>query len=158
MKKYNNFILSSELISEFLCNFSSLPPGEMIKEIIQANNEDGNEYDLSMFEGLEHWRFNIESDSYIYDDGNNDNLITIIDPETGDGYFGTDNHNLMNGWSDVQMFYHKYDPNTDMVEISRAELDNMKSRIEWLEALENAGVDNWSGYGMAWEMMGNDNN
>lgn len=149
----DKFVLGSNLISEFLADFSTWnDEGSMIKEIIQANNEDGNEFDLSMLEGLEHWRFNIKSDYCVHDGDNNDNFVTIINPETGDGYFGGDNHNSMNGWSDVTMTFIKYDPTTDMVEISKAELDEMKERIFWLECLENAGVDNWTGIEYAYDL------
>lgn len=41
----------------------------------------------------------------------------------------------------------------EMVTITQAELDEMSERLRWLEALENAGVDNWSGYDFARELF-----
>lgn len=32
-------------------------------------------------------------------------------------------------------------------------LEEMQERLRFLDALENAGVDNWSGYGYAYELM-----
>ena len=41
----------------------------------------------------------------------------------------------------------------DPVTISRAEYDRLKVDQEFLECLQAAGVDNWSGYDYAQEMM-----
>lgn len=35
------------------------------------------------------------------------------------------------------------------VVITQARLDRLEARAEWLEALEQAGVDNWSGWDVA---------
>ncbi|MEH6848093.1 MULTISPECIES: hypothetical protein [Bacillus cereus group] len=40
-----------------------------------------------------------------------------------------------------------------MVTISRAEYLRLLEDSEFLSCLEAAGVDNWGGYGDAWEMM-----
>lgn len=43
-------------------------------------------------------------------------------------------------------------PNAETVTIPQAEYDEMIERIEWLECLEQAGVDNWDGYDEAREL------
>lgn len=40
----------------------------------------------------------------------------------------------------------------ETVTISKAELEHLQDRSLKLECLDNAGVDNWSGYGYAMEM------
>lgn len=37
-------------------------------------------------------------------------------------------------------------PEEKMVTIPQAEYDYLKKRVDWLECLEAAGVDNWEGY------------
>ncbi len=44
----------------------------------------------------------------------------------------------------------------ELVTISKREYDNLKKRDRELSALEQAGVDNWSGYGDHWEYMEDD--
>lgn len=40
----------------------------------------------------------------------------------------------------------------DLVTISHSEYERLLKAEAFLEALEEAGVDNWSGYGDAWDM------
>lgn len=40
----------------------------------------------------------------------------------------------------------------DTVVITQAELDRLEERCSWLEALEQAGVDNWNGWDVACEI------
>lgn len=40
----------------------------------------------------------------------------------------------------------------DLVTISYSEYERLLKAEEFLEALKAAGVDNWSGYGDAWDM------
>lgn len=40
----------------------------------------------------------------------------------------------------------------DLVTISYSEYERLLKVEEFLNALEDAGVDNWSGYGDAWDM------
>lgn len=40
----------------------------------------------------------------------------------------------------------------EKVEITKLEYDTLIERSEWLDHLENAGVDNWSGYSVAQEL------
>lgn len=47
-------------------------------------------------------------------------------------------------------------PAGDTVTISRAEYQHLQERLRLLEALEAAGVDNWSGYGDALDMLRED--
>lgn len=44
----------------------------------------------------------------------------------------------------------------EMVTISKEEYERLLNRAEFLSCLEACGVDNWSGYGYAWEMMEGD--
>ena len=41
---------------------------------------------------------------------------------------------------------------TDLAEEAFAELKELRDRILWLECLEEAGVDNWSGYDYAGDL------
>lgn len=41
----------------------------------------------------------------------------------------------------------------DLVEIKRSTFKSMQDRLRKLEALEAAGVDNWSGYDMAMDIL-----
>ncbi len=40
----------------------------------------------------------------------------------------------------------------DTVTVSRKEYDDMQDRLRWLDALEEAGVDNWGGIDFAHEL------
>lgn len=44
----------------------------------------------------------------------------------------------------------------EMILIPKHEYDELKKREKLLQALENAGVDNWEGYDMARESLGDD--
>lgn len=48
------------------------------------------------------------------------------------------------------------DTEEELVTISKKEYEMLKSRELELSALEQAGVDNWSGYGDHWEYMEDD--
>lgn len=39
------------------------------------------------------------------------------------------------------------------ITITQEEYDNLVERSRWLECLESAGVDNWSGYDYARELL-----
>jgi hypothetical protein len=41
----------------------------------------------------------------------------------------------------------------ETITITKAEYDAMQERLAFLDCLECCGVDNWQGYGDAWEMM-----
>ena len=43
-----------------------------------------------------------------------------------------------------------------MVTISRKEYEKLLKDQNWLECLEAAGVDNWEGISMAYEILGED--
>ena len=43
--------------------------------------------------------------------------------------------------------------NLDLVTITREEYEQLVSCAKWLACLENAGVDNWSGYDYARELF-----
>lgn len=43
--------------------------------------------------------------------------------------------------------------NPEMVTIPLSEYLSLQEDAEWLQALENAGVDNWSGYDYARELL-----
>ena len=46
--------------------------------------------------------------------------------------------------------------NKETVTISKKEYDSLLEDRKWLQALENAGVDNWEGYDYARELMNED--
>lgn len=41
----------------------------------------------------------------------------------------------------------------ETITISRKDYDALVSQANFLEALERAGVDNWQGYSIAWEIL-----
>lgn len=41
----------------------------------------------------------------------------------------------------------------EMISIPKTEYDELIESQKWLQALENAGVNNWEGYDIAQEMM-----
>lgn len=41
----------------------------------------------------------------------------------------------------------------ETVTLTKAEYERMLERLEWLDCLEAAGVDNWEGYDIALEML-----
>jgi len=41
----------------------------------------------------------------------------------------------------------------DMVTITKKEYESLLEDSNWLNALENAGVDNWDGYSFAQELL-----
>ncbi len=41
----------------------------------------------------------------------------------------------------------------EMVEITKREYESLKEDVDWLQCLENAGVDNWSGIDYARELQ-----
>ena len=47
----------------------------------------------------------------------------------------------------------KTDERPGMVRVPEKELKEMQERLRWLDALEGAGVDNWSGYDYAAELF-----
>jgi len=47
------------------------------------------------------------------------------------------------------------DSTEEAVQISRKEYDRLLARDEWLSALEQAGVDNWGGVEVAFDIMEN---
>lgn len=44
----------------------------------------------------------------------------------------------------------------EIVTITRKEYETLKKDSEWLNYLEQAGVDNWDGYGFAYELREKD--
>jgi hypothetical protein len=46
--------------------------------------------------------------------------------------------------------------NKETVTISKKEYESLLEDRKWLQALENAGVDNWEGYDYARELMNED--
>jgi hypothetical protein len=38
--------------------------------------------------------------------------------------------------------------------LTKEEWDDIKEQLDWLDALENAGVDNWEGIDFARELLG----
>lgn len=66
----------------------------------------------------------------------------------------------ISGHKVVQLLVDKLEELEDELELGKGKLlideyvfEEMQERLRFLDALENAGVDNWSGYGYAWEMM-----
>lgn len=47
--------------------------------------------------------------------------------------------------------------NADTVTISKEEYEDLLDKQMFLNALQNAGVDNWSGYGYAYELLAEEN-
>lgn len=47
--------------------------------------------------------------------------------------------------------------NADTVTISKDEYEDLLDKKMFLNALQNAGVDNWSGYGYAYELLAEEN-
>jgi hypothetical protein len=45
---------------------------------------------------------------------------------------------------------------TDVIEVSQKEYNDLQRRSEWLSYLEAAGVDNWEGYDIAYDMAKED--
>ena len=41
---------------------------------------------------------------------------------------------------------------TEYVQVAKEEYEEMLTRIDWLECLESAGVDNWEGFDYAVEI------
>jgi len=154
MKLKDKFILDQYTISNYLAQCEPI----IIKELFEDYNawdpedEDFKEFDISMLKGLEEWIIEFETDGYYDNDSQNvDNYITITNPETKEYYKGYDRHNLVCGWDDVEMYYNPApEQKKEMISIPKDEYDSMKKRLDWLECLENSGVDNWSGYCHAW--------
>ncbi len=46
--------------------------------------------------------------------------------------------------------------NEETVTISKKEYESLLEDRKWLQALQNAGVDNWEGYDYACELMNED--
>lgn len=46
----------------------------------------------------------------------------------------------------------------EMITIIKSEYDDLMESQRWLNALENAGVDNWSGISFAYELLEEENN
>lgn len=46
--------------------------------------------------------------------------------------------------------------NEEMIEITRKEYNKLLEAQAWLRSLNTAGVDNWEGYGYAWEIFEED--
>jgi hypothetical protein len=44
----------------------------------------------------------------------------------------------------------------DVIEVSQKEYNDLQRRSEWLSYLEAAGVDNWEGYDIAYDMAKED--
>lgn len=47
----------------------------------------------------------------------------------------------------------KYTRDIELVTVEKSHYEWLQQRNEWLSALENAGVDNWSGYGYARDIL-----
>lgn len=71
----------------------------------------------------------------------------------------------ISGHKVVQLLVDKLEQLEDELELGKGKLlideyvfEEMQERLRFLDALEYAGVDNWSGYGYAYELMEEDDN
>lgn len=66
----------------------------------------------------------------------------------------------ISGHKVVQLLVDKLEQLEDQLELGKGKVsideyvfEEIQERLRFLDALENAGVDNWSGYGYAYELM-----
>ena len=149
MKLKKKFILDSYTISDFIYGYEGRISNMF--EDSDWDNQNLNEFkSVTILRKLKDWNIKFDSDGFHDHDGQNvTHHITISNPKTGEYYIGSDRHNLVMGWEDVEMnYYPAPEPKPEMVTIPKTVYDDLIQRRDWLDVLEShINYCNFSEYG-----------
>jgi|SRR5690606_38089811 len=118
---------------------------ELVDELF-GEDEIFNLREIEYVDGVEEYEENLSYNEGWY------NYYEVTFKYNGKKYSFEYREHTSDNVADTEIFDDSFQEVEDTITITVEEYNNLINRVEFLNCLKACGVDNWSGYGDAWEM------